>query len=103
MKSWDSHLLPITTITVILNYIAFFACLYMLGSVVDGDGKELNGIWKHFYFSAVTLTTLGYGNITPNDAYTEFVAVLESIVGFMGFAVLAGIVGSIAVNRSKQN
>jgi hypothetical protein len=96
---YDSAILKISVPFIILNYISLFACLYMFGSVVDVSGNEIQGTWKHFYFSTVTLTTLGYGNIVPNDIFSEIIAALQSIIGFMGFAVFAGIVASIALKR----
>jgi len=96
---YDSAMLKISVPFIILNYIALFACLYMFGSVANGDGIEIQGTWKHFYFSAVTLTTLGYGNLVPNDIFSEVIATIQSIIGFMGFAILAGVVASIALKR----
>jgi hypothetical protein len=96
---YDSALLKISVPFFILNYIALFACLYMFGSIANGDGIEIQGSWKHFYFSAVTLTTLGYGNLVPNDIFSEVIATVQSIIGFMGFAILSGVVASIALKR----
>ena len=96
---YDSALLKISVPFFILNYIALFACLYMFGSVVNGEDIEIQGSWKHFYFSAVTLTTLGYGNLVPNDIFAEVIATIQSIIGFMGFAILSGVVASIALKR----
>lgn len=101
--NWDPALLKITVPFIVLNYVAVFSCLYMLGTVVDGNGDAINGMWKHFYFSAVTLTTLGYGDLTPGGMWTEFIATIQAIIGFMGFAVLAGVVASIALKRAEIN
>lgn len=100
-NQWSSGILKITVPFVVLNYIALFACLYMFGSIIDSSGKPIEGAWQHFYFSAVTLTTLGYGNIVPNDLCAEIIAVIQSIIGFMGFAILAGVVASIALKKSE--
>lgn len=101
-SEWDPSILKIAIPFIVLNYVAFFSCLYMFGTVVDGDGMAISGMWKHFYFSAVTLTTLGYGNLTPSGLWSEIVATIQSLIGFMGFAVLAGIVASIALKRSNK-
>jgi hypothetical protein len=98
---YDSSLLKLAVPFVVINYVAVFACLFMFGSVVDGNGHQISGTWSHFYFSAVTLTTLGYGNITPLGMFAEVVATIEAILGFMGFAIMAGIVGSIAIKRAE--
>lgn len=103
LPNWDSNILKITIPFIVLNYISFFACLYMFGSVVDGTGNSISGTWKNFYFSAVTLTTLGYGNLTPSGTFSEAVATIEAIVGFMGFAVLTGIIASIVLKRTEIN
>ena len=100
---WDSAMLKITVPFIVFNYIAVFACLYMFGSVVDGNGNPINSMWQHFYFSAVTLTTLGYGNLTPSGTFSEVIATIEAVIGFMGFAVLAGIVASIVLKRVEIN
>jgi inward rectifier potassium channel len=44
-----------------------------------------------FFFSAHTLTTVGYGNMWPIGAGANTVAVLESVVGVLGFAIATGL------------
>jgi len=41
-----------------------------------------------FYFSFVTLTTLGYGDIVPLTAKARSLAMMESITGVLYLAVL---------------
>lgn len=49
-----------------------------------------------FYFSLVTMTTLGYGEITPAAAITRTLAGLQAVVGTLYIAVLIGqIVGRL--------
>ncbi|HET6879389.1 MAG TPA: potassium channel family protein, partial [Pirellulales bacterium] len=51
------------------------------------------------YFSFVTLTTAGYGDIVPATSLTRILAALEAVVGQFYLAVLvAGLVG-IRVSR----
>jgi len=103
-KEWDSTILKIAVPFILLNWAAFFSCLYMLfGVIQDPDGIKLEGMWNNFYFSVVTLTTLGYGNIVPGNFFAELLATIESLIGFMGFAVLAGIIASIAFKRAEIN
>ncbi len=44
-----------------------------------------------FFFSAHTLTTVGYGNMWPISPTANFVAVLESVAGVLGFAIATGL------------
>lgn len=46
-----------------------------------GFNCELD-VWKTIYYSGVTITTLGYGDITPNHFITELMAVYEVANGF---------------------
>ena len=98
MPDYDSNILKISIPFIAVNWVAIFACLYMLGTVTEG-GVPIEGVWKHFYFSAVTLTTLGYGNIVPASTFTEILVTVESLVGFLGFAILAGVITSIIMKR----
>jgi hypothetical protein len=43
---------------------------------------------RFLYFSFVTLTTIGYGDITPTIATTEMMSVLEALVGQLFPAIL---------------
>ena len=97
-QEWDSLIFKISLPFILVNHIALFACFYTFGIVLE-NGEPITGMWRHFYFSAVTLTTLGYGNIVPGNMLAEMLATIESLIGFMAFAVLAGIVGSIAYKR----
>lgn len=46
------------------------------------------------YFSLVTITTLGYGDITPTTEISRLVSVIEAVVGQLYIAILiAGLVG----------
>lgn len=87
---------------IVANYVAFFACLYMFGTVADGDGNAVQGTWSHFYFSAVTFTTLGYGNLVPVGFLAELVAVIEAVTGFFGGALLVAVLVYVAIGRAEH-
>jgi hypothetical protein len=60
---------------------------------VDVEGPVWNVQW--IYFSFVTLTTLGYGDITPVSSTARVLAYSEAILGLFYMAVLvAGLVGA---------
>ena len=52
-----------------------------------GAAKGLNG-YDALYFSFVTLTTVGYGEITPVAPFARMLAIAEATVGTLYLAVL---------------
>ena len=73
----------------------FFAGVYMLAgpeSFVGVDDAQLGGpFWKCFFFSAQTLTTVGYGHISPNSFLISSIAAFESMIGLLSFALATGL------------
>lgn len=54
------------------------------------------------YYCSITLTTIGYGDITPNAHYTKLAASLIGIAGQFYSVVLVGILISKFTNRSNS-
>ncbi|HEV7230377.1 MAG TPA: ion channel [Bacteroidia bacterium] len=85
--------------TIVLLYFlvmnAMFALLYftvgmehMHGSyAITGFGKYLDA----FFFSAQTLTTVGYGGLSPGNHWMNAIASVEALFGVLGFALITGI------------
>ncbi len=48
------------------------------------------GWFRFIYFSFVTLTTLGYGEITPETPVSQSLAILEALLGVLCIAILVG-------------
>lgn len=76
---------------------------YVPGSysnVGEGDDQRMNFL----YFSFVTLTTLGYGDIAPIDARSKMLAVLEASTGVLFIAVMvARLVGEYGQLRAESH
>lgn len=53
-----------------------------------------------FYFSAVTITTLGFGDILPNSSVTRFFVMFESLLGVI---LIGCFVSSIFSGKSTEN
>jgi inward rectifier potassium channel len=51
----------------------------------------LDHFLNSFFFSAHTLTTVGYGSISPKSTTANIVAAIEAMVGLMGFALATGL------------
>ena len=51
---------------------------------------KLDRFLNAFFFSAHTLTTVGYGNISPGSISANMLAVIEALIGLLGFALATG-------------
>jgi len=56
-----------------------------------GGSTPLERFLGDFFFSAQTLTTVGYGGIVPRGITANFVASTEALIGLMAFAVGTGL------------
>ena len=54
------------------------------------------------YFSGVTFTTLGYGDVTPAGPLARFVAVVEAATGFGYFALVIGYLPTLYQSFSRR-
>jgi inward rectifier potassium channel len=57
----------------------------------DATNCNINAFSECFFFSAQTLTTVGYGRISPHDFSTNSVSALESLLGLLMFSVITGL------------
>jgi uncharacterized membrane protein len=57
------------------------------GSFVTGNDRSLSN-FDHLYFSIVTLTTLGYGDISPVTDRARSFVMLEAVVGTLYMVIL---------------
>jgi inward rectifier potassium channel len=83
---------------VFISYVTvntIFAVIYYaigadkFGGLDVGSGSEK--FYQLFFFSAQTLTTVGYGHIYPNSVFPSTISSIESMLGLMGFALVTGI------------
>jgi inward rectifier potassium channel len=74
----------------------FFASLYYL---VGPESLGLqatnrcsnNDFWNCFFFSAQTLTTVGYGTLSPRTVPANVISAIESLLGLLLFALITGL------------
>jgi len=91
--SWSKFLGTLFAGYLILNTL-FAAVYYKLApdQLVGGDSSTpLNHFLSGFFFSAHTLSTVGYGNISPKGLAANVVSSFESLVGVLAFAVATGL------------
>jgi len=69
--------------------------------VIDSDNRER--FWDYVYFSFVTLTTLGFGDITPVNQPARTLAYMEAIVGQLYLTILVASLVGAHLSEIRQN
>jgi inward rectifier potassium channel len=91
--SWLKFAMVTLSFYTLINIL--FAFLYVIVGVQHLVGiignTFIDKFWEAFFFSAQTLTTVGYGRISPEGFIASMIAAIESMVGLMGFAIITGI------------
>ena len=70
--------------------------------IVEGDEAGFTSIPRSIYWTIVTLTTVGYGDIAPQSNLGQFLATVIMILGYGIIAVPTGIV-TAEFTRSKKD
>ena len=72
-----------------------FASIYFIIGVEHLTGikasSPVNQFFEAFFFSAQTITTLGYGRVSPIGYTANVVAAIESMLGLLSFALATGL------------
>jgi inward rectifier potassium channel len=91
--SWRRFFIEVLAACVVVNTI-FAAVYFSLGpgqlqgdDAPDAMGRFLND----FFFSAHTLTTVGYGNLAPMTLASNVLSSFEALTGLMGIALATGL------------
>jgi len=81
-----------------LGVTLIFATIYAL---VDIDYGDYVTPFSPIYFSFVTLTTLGYGDVLPASLTAQIFVTLQAITGYMGLGGLLSILGNKMARRAE--
>lgn len=107
LNSVGPLLLPLLFVTYISLLILAFALIYaprMPAQFHLGEQKGFVDFVDALYFSGITLTTLGYGEIVPSSALMRLAALVESALGIalisLGIAYLLAVYGALAHKRA---
>lgn len=92
-----------------IEVFLFFIMLMVviIGSVmylIEGAGgnEQFSSIPRSIYWAIVTLTTVGYGDITPSTEIGQFLSAVVMILGYAIIAVPTGIVSAEFISHQKE-
>ncbi|MDA3953698.1 MAG: ion transporter [Bacteroidales bacterium] len=81
----------------ILNIVVIIGAIMY---VVEGEANGFDSIPRSIYWAIVTITTVGYGDISPQTPLGQFIS---SIIMIMGYAIIAVPTGIVSAEITKQN
>jgi len=91
-------------ITVFLLFVVIMVMI--IGSVMylveGGQNSGFTSIPRSIYWAVVTLTTVGYGDITPSTELGQFLSAIVMILGYAILAVPTGIVTGELIESSRK-
>jgi inward rectifier potassium channel len=93
--SWSGFLFFTFFIYILVNFL-FALCYFLCGPAALSalSVNPWNRFLDVFFFSVQTLSTIGYGKITPLSLSSNLLVTFESITGLMGLALITGIMFS---------
>lgn len=93
------HKITVFMLTVITSVILAGTLMYM----IEGKENGFSNIPVSIYWAIVTLTTVGYGDISPNTPLGQAVASIIMILGYGIIAIPTGIVtAEMAFQKRKE-
>ncbi len=91
--NWTKFGLLILASYILINMIFASAYLGIGIEYIEGaQGKTtFEHFWDAFFFSAQTISTVGYGHLSPKGMPTSLLAAFESMLGLLAFALATGL------------
>lgn len=87
-----------------LGICCLYSAFYRLISIHDPKSFEhqINTTLDALYYSTVTITTLGYGDIKPASNIAKISVISEALLGIFLLAILIGIIISISIGKNNR-
>jgi len=108
------------TLTILINSINCYLLIGILGAVllkiidilrenvfnldagsINFAGSTAQGFHDYLYFSFVTMTTLGYGDVTPVSSLVKSVSIIIAIAGQLYLTILVAMLVGKFLRRTK--
>jgi voltage-gated potassium channel len=85
---------------VVVVLSTLFGCLMY---VVEGPGNGFSSIPKSIYWTIVTITTVGYGDITPHTVLGQVISTLAMLTGYSIIAIPTGIITAELASEMRRD
>lgn len=90
--SWVKFFFLIVLVYTLINIIfGFIYTLIGIEEITKSTGHFFTDFLNGFFFSAQTLTTVGYGGIAPHGITSNTIAAFEAMIGLLSFSFITGL------------
>ncbi len=86
----------------ILLFCIFILIMIFIFRAESGVNKNINTFFDVVWFSLVTMTTVGYGDITPATVTGRIAGIVLLLFGVIAFAAISGKVASVLFDRQLK-
>lgn len=102
---WNSRRKILVFLFVMLVFTTMFGALMY---IVEGPNNGFTSIPQSIYWAIVTITTVGYGDISPHSPLGKMLASMAMILGYSVIAVPTGIItaelaNELRIERTKKH
>ncbi|SDW49782.1 inward rectifier potassium channel [Lutibacter oricola] len=90
--SWFKFFIFVFISYIIVNTI--FATIYLLvgiEQITNSTGSKIDDFFNAFFFSAQTITTVGYGGLSPQGFIGNVISTFQALTGLLSFSFITGL------------
>lgn len=90
---------------ILVFFMAVLVISVVFGSlmyIVEGPANGFTSIPKSIYWTVVTVTTVGYGDITPQTVLGQIISVFAMLTGYSIIAIPTGIVSAELIEEVRR-
>lgn len=84
-----------------LSSIAWNFHILNIYELVDRSGKEVNSFLQHAYFTMITISTVGYGDMSPGNDFAKVFAMIEIFAGFFLIVIVLASFANVTLRLSR--
>lgn len=97
-NSFSSPLLYFSLVT----FSLLFVLMVIIFEAEQGTNSKINTFFDAFWYTIVTITTVGYGDITPDSTVGRLAAIILLLAGVAIFGALSGKFASFLFDRQQK-
>lgn len=84
-------LTTVSFFTINILFAGLYTCIENKALSAVNEMSTLQRFWDSFFFSVQTMTTVGYGAMSPVSIGAKIISSIESFIGLLGFALVTGL------------